>query len=99
MPKIRFFISFRSLFIPTDHFNTRLVDGFFIILAKKMKRLILLSAVAALASCGGTKEEKTVATPSKQWVCDSVEKVTIDSITGAQLFEKVAKCDSVEVTP
>jgi len=64
-----------------------------------MKKLILLASVITCVSCGGTKEENTTnPTPSKQWVCDSVEKVTIDSVTGAQIFEKAEKCDSVEVT-
>lgn len=61
-----------------------------------MKKLILLPILAAFVSCGGPKETEN-ATPAKKLVCDSVEKVTIDSITGAQLFEKVEKCDSVEV--
>ena len=64
-----------------------------------MKKLLILASTLTIVSCGGTKEEKTTSnTPTKKWMCDSVETVTIDSITGAQLFEKIAKCDSVEVT-
>lgn len=63
-----------------------------------MKRLIHpLIAIAFVACNGSQKESETANTPSKVWRCDSVEKVTIDSISGVQIFEKVGRCDSVEV--
>ncbi len=63
-----------------------------------MKRLILPAIAIAFVACtGSNKETEAAKTPSKVWRCDSVEKVTIDSINGVQIFEKVEKCDSVEV--
>ena len=64
-----------------------------------MRKFILLASVAVLCSCGGGKSEaeKTEAASSKIR-CDSIETVSIDSVTGTQTFLKVWRCDSGEVT-